>query len=428
MHKEMTLAPEWEVVIINALSKLGDIGYEMNFGGSCNPDIWFRPYADTNQSLVVDITTISDKGFDANNPIEALRSQVIDRVAACGLRLNSFHFKVEATQGQKYRTYHRFTKDGRLSQPFFEGGKKTQLKLPALARFGEKIFDAEFDQFLKEIQRAPAVNRDHVVYSQNENTHLTISYRPRDLYSTTTHPQYKQIAHISENQIYQALDDKANQLVNSSFEDRIGIILCDGDYTPFHQDPATVDEVVKYFLQNRSEINFVLTIKVKRRWREESIVAKIYRGQYFELVGSVLIGSLERMIDRLPAPENDTCNAINHLKSPYAQEGSRRYIVTTYKNNTREVRIPTRMLMELFSGKLLHSDFSKLHKYVAWEGNSNPIENPFAVALNKGWMITDVKFESHAPDEDNDVIIITFETRPDAAIHPFVVPPPTKNS
>jgi hypothetical protein len=116
-------------------------------------------------------------------------------------------------------------------------------------------------------------------------------------------------------------------------------------------------------------------------------VAKIYRGQYFELVGSVLIGSLERMIDRLPAPENDTCNAINHLKSPYAHEGSRRYIVTTYKNNTREVRIPTRMLMELFSGKLLHSDFSKLHKYVAWEGNSNPIENPFAVALNKGWMI-----------------------------------------
>ena len=124
MHKEMTLAPEWEVVIINALSKLGDIGYEMNFGGSANPDIWFRPHADRSQSLAVDITTISDKGFDSNNPIEALQSQVIDRVAAYGLRLNAFHFRVEASEGQKYRTYRRFTKDGRLSDHFTKEERK----------------------------------------------------------------------------------------------------------------------------------------------------------------------------------------------------------------------------------------------------------------------------------------------------------------
>ena len=43
-------------------------------------------------------------------------------------------------------------------------------------------------------------------------------------------------------------------------------------------------------------------------------------------------------------------------------------------------------------------------------------------------MISDIKFESHAPDEDNDVIIITFDARPDAAIHQFVVPTPSKNA
>ena len=41
-------------------------------------------------------------------------------------------------------------------------------------------------------------------------------------------------------------------------------------------------------------------------------------------------------------------------------------------------------------------------------------------------MISDIKFENLAPDEDNDVIIITFEARPDAAIHPFVALQPTK--
>jgi hypothetical protein len=423
MHKEMTLAPEWEVVIIHALSKLGKVDYEMNFGGRRKPDIFFRPFADPKQSFAADITTISDKGFDANNPIEVLKSQVIDRVAVRGLRLNSFQFNVDANQGQKYRRYHKFTKEGRLSKPFFEGGKKTELKLPGVARFGEKIFNAEFEKFLDEIQKSPLANHDHVVYNQSENISFTISYRPREPGSITTHLSYKQIANISENQVYQALEEKANQLVDSDFQDRLGIILCDGDYTPFHQESSTVDEVIKFFLENRTEINFVLTVKVKRQWQQERIDAKLYRGQYFELVGTELVDSLRRMIDFLPTPENDTCNAFYRLKSRYPQEGDRRGMTTIYTSNSIEVRIPTRMLMELLAGRLSHLDFSKLHGYVAWEGNSKRNVNPFALCLQKGWMISEMKFDSHAPDEDNDFVIVTFDTRPDAAIHPFVAPP-----
>ena len=210
--------------------------------------------------------------------------------------------------------------------------------------------------------------------------------------------------------------------MDSDFEDRLGIILCDGDYTPFHQDSSTVDEVIKFFLENRAEINFVLTVKVKRQWRQESIDAKLYGGQYFELVGRELVDSLHRMIEFVPTPENDTCNAFNRLKSRYPQEGDRRGMGTTYTNNSIEVRIPTRMLMELLAGRLSHSDFSKLHGYVAWEGNSKRNVNPFDLCLQKGWMISDMKFDSHAPDEDNDFVIVTFDTRPDAAIHPFVAP------
>lgn len=44
MHKEMTLAPEWEVVIVHALSKLGKVDYEMNFGGRRKPDLCFSPH------------------------------------------------------------------------------------------------------------------------------------------------------------------------------------------------------------------------------------------------------------------------------------------------------------------------------------------------------------------------------------------------
>jgi hypothetical protein len=301
------------------------------------------------------------------------------------------------------------------------------LKLPAVSRFGQLIFTADFDNFLNEIQRAPLANRDHIVRNQTENISFTISYRPNEQGSLTTHLSYTQIAHISENQIYQALEDKANQLVDSGFEERLGIVLCDGDYTPFHNDPSTVDEVIKYFLENRSEINFVLTLIVKRRWRQETINAKLYHGQDFDLVGNELAGSLHRMTEFFPSPENDTCNAFNYLESRYPQEGVRRGMQTTYKNDSIVIRIPTRMLMELLAGRLSFSDFSKLQGFEAWEGHPKLSENPFALCLKKGWMITEMKFESDAPEEDNDFVVVTFDTRPDAAIHPFVAPnPPTK--
>jgi hypothetical protein len=423
MHEEMTLAPEWEVVIINALSKIGKVEYEMNFGGTRNPDICFSPFSESEESFAVDITTISDKGFDAANPIEELRTQVMDRVQERGLRLNSFHFFVDGTQGQKYRRYHRLTKTGRLSKPFFQGGKKTLLRLPAKSRFREKIFNAEFEKFLNEIARAPLANRNHVVYNRIENIRLTISYQPRAPGSLMNFPSYKQIAHISENQIYQALDNKADQLVDSGFEDRLGIILCDGDYSPFHYDSSTVDEVIKFFLENRSEINFVLTLKVKRQWRQETINAKLYRGQYFDLVSSKLVDSLHRMVELLPRPERDTCNAFYHLKSRYPQEGNRNGMETIYRNKSIEVRIPTRMLIELLAGRLSHSDFSKLQGYEGFEDHPKRTENPFALCLQKGWMINAMKFENRAPDEDNDFIVLTFDTQPDAAMYAFTTPP-----
>lgn len=422
MHEELTLAPEWEVVIINTLSKIGNVDYERNFGGRRNPDICFTPFSEPQQSFAVDITTLSDKGFDAKNPIEELQSQVIDRVASRGLRLNGFHFKVGGTDGQKYRRYHRLTKTGNLSKPFFEGGKKIELKLPGPSRFADKILNAQFDTFLDKIEKAPLADRDYVVNNRTENIDVIISYRPHEPYSLTNHPGYKNIAHITENQIYDALEDKANQLVESHFEDRLGIILCDGDYSPFHHDRTSVDEVIKVFLERRSEINFVLTLKVKRQRGQETIDANLYRGQYFDLVGSELVNSLHRMVQLLPTPETDTCNAFYHLKSGYPQEGDRKGMATIYRTNSIELRIPTRMLMELLAGRLSHSDFSNLQGYESFQDHPKLSENPFALCLEKGWMISGIKFESNAPHEDNDFIIVSIDTRPDAAIHRFSTP------
>lgn len=95
---------------------------------------------------------------------------------------------------------------------------------------------------------------------------------------------------------------------------------------------------------------------------------------------------------------------------------------TIYRNNSIEIRIPTRMLIELLAGRLSHSQFSKLQGYEGFEDHPKRTENPFTLCLKKGWMIDAVNFETHAPDEDNDFIVLTVNTHPDAAIHPFIPP------
>jgi len=61
MDKERSLATEWEVVLINALSKLGSVVHEKNFGGPRRGDIYFEAKGNPTESFLADITTISTK-------------------------------------------------------------------------------------------------------------------------------------------------------------------------------------------------------------------------------------------------------------------------------------------------------------------------------------------------------------------------------
>src|SRR5688500_3912164 len=61
-----SLDTEWEVAVLNAFSKLGTVEHEKNFGGSTYPDLFFT--TDDGKSVVADVTTISDEGFEERNP------------------------------------------------------------------------------------------------------------------------------------------------------------------------------------------------------------------------------------------------------------------------------------------------------------------------------------------------------------------------
>src|SRR5260221_6593775 len=112
------IAFEWEVVLLNGLSKVGQVAHEKNFKGTTKPDIYFETRENPHHNFAADITTVSDKGLEAQNPFDALQDELIKIVKAHDLNSSSFALQVGRGHGRSYK-----------------GGPKVKLKLPGSARF-----------------------------------------------------------------------------------------------------------------------------------------------------------------------------------------------------------------------------------------------------------------------------------------------------
>ncbi len=144
--QEPSLDTEWEVILLNAFSKVGFVEHERNFGGSRFPDLYFVAHTDENQCFIADITAISDKGFEGHNPYNLLSDQLTEQVVLRGLRPNSFSLGVAGNHSEVYR-----------------GGPKARLLLPPVSKFKEKIFNQRFEAFLDQIACSPNKSRVHYV-------------------------------------------------------------------------------------------------------------------------------------------------------------------------------------------------------------------------------------------------------------------------
>jgi hypothetical protein len=80
MPETQTLSPDWELILLNAFSKIGHVKHEQSFGGNRKPDVYFECRSNPRVRFVADIRTLSDKGFNAANPFDRLFDELIERV------------------------------------------------------------------------------------------------------------------------------------------------------------------------------------------------------------------------------------------------------------------------------------------------------------------------------------------------------------
>lgn len=404
-----SLATEYEVLLLNALSKVGEVAHEPDLGGSAHPDIFFRS-TESGVSFVADITCVSDADAFRVNAVEEFQRQFRKLLSKHGVRPGGFFLRID---GQT------------IGSP---GKQKTRLSLPPRQRLPRLVQD--LTDFVREVAMAPG-SRHSTTISQSEAS-LTVSYDPRSRFGTTSHLSFTHPLSLRNNTLANKLHDKAKQLHNAGFIGPTGIVVCDGHCTSLNDDgmwtPAHVTgrQIVADFFRRHTSVSFVALLRVHEP-HPGSITKRVVRS--FEMrvfrnlksphplptLGEDLLKALPSM---LPTPETIPVNVLHEYEAEPSHKGRSLYgrYQITGGHQMPEIRISARSVLELLAGSLDPQTFLRAHHMAPSDQRPDAI-NLLRNHLDAGHLIVGARLERE-PQRDDDWLVLTLGG-PDPAVTAF---------
>jgi hypothetical protein len=397
------LSTEWEVSLLNALSKVGRVQHEPDLGGSRFVDTLFSsplPF-----EFAADITTISDQPLQKRNPTDRLWEE---------LRRQARKWKI-VTGGFDFRVGHR-------PEVLRGRGVRHDLLLPPVSKLQELIFNKKFGEFIGEIKRLPSRPREYCV--RNTTTDVGIYYNPsRKGIWSAGHLSYTGANVLRDNPVFRALKRKAEQLKLCGYRGHKGIIICDGGCRMLapqlstHFAEYSIDEIVSEFFRLHSSVAFTAIFAV--RHDESSSMGRGHHQLYVRIgvnprcsgINGPLRSIIDQVIRHMPTPETNAENALQRAK---AWPGLPAHFGGLRVEGDKRVKLSAITVQQLLAGTLDGTTFQQGH------GFDQSTANLFAAALREGRTIKQCYVE-RTPDEDDDWI--TFELGdPDPAVTRFTVP------
>lgn len=432
-----SIASEWEVILLCAFSAIGRVVHEAKFKGSRKPDLHLSelrlelvdpPDADATgpsfwqniRALVVrilcllslrppehefiaDITTISDRAIDKDNPYEYFRSELGRQVRKRGGTLGGFDIQVGGdVVGEDY------------------DDRKMMLHLPR-----KKDIPNFITQHLAELITAVVCQPDspHSTKVIREGIDITVNYSPRDRETVTGgYPVYNIPYSRTRNPLANALKKKAHQLRKTSYSGAKGIICCDGGCGVFAkrmdgQQHFGHREIVEHFLRNNTSIGFVALVWVAdERWewakdRKREVIAVVYRSMVAEpKLSNTAYQLVKATMNSLPQPVRTATNAVGAVDSERRHGGASFY--GGWSMAGQEIKLSSRTLADLLAGRIDQQQFLKDHG-----SQTLNVGAFFERQLAEGRMITELGVES-GEEQDDDWIVVRFGD-PDPATSPF---------
>lgn len=384
---------EWELAVVNALSNIGTTVHEPSVSGTSKPDVLFTCPVGT---VLMDITTVSDRGLDLQNPIYKLANRLLVTVRA--RELEPRHFGIRA---------------GGNSQDLRIGGPKARLFIPRERDFSRAVFDEKFDQFIAEVRNSPKIKRDLSI--AKPHVQVTITYDPAQEFFSLNHLSYTVPFSPTENAIWRTLEDKTSQLNLSGFNGTRAVILCDGGCDALNRLGRKgldfdADDIVHRFLAANGKVEFVLALLVNGDGSLRSapenlrIVAKTWVSDRNVLAAQLAKYLHETLPMQFPNPENSPFSAYGISDEGKSFDGGGIM-------NSRSIKVSSRAVANLLSGRTTQKDFMR----------DNPhVKDYFARAIAQGRMLSATKIES-CPNRDDDWMEFEF-SEPDPAIYRFRKP------
>ena len=271
---------EWEVVVLNAFSKIGKVIHEPDLESGKKPDLLFKLHDRDDVNILADIITVSDKNLYDKNPVEEFSNKLSYILSTkYNFEDGSFEYRIEGNYGDDYLK------------------EKKKLRLPKKSDLYNYIFNTtEFVTWIEQIKLEP--NSKHFCNIINQKAEVKFTYSPREWMGVSgSYPSFNQPGHsdinyqnrnwrdklMTQNVVYNALKSKAKYLKQAaSFHDgQKAIILCEGDCYLLRENNAKqprLNDVVFRFLKDNNSINFVLVLTVAQ-WQPNFVNMTIFRNQ-----------------------------------------------------------------------------------------------------------------------------------------------------
>ncbi|QIR75023.1 hypothetical protein FA592_01825 [Sulfurospirillum diekertiae] len=392
----------WEVVILNALSKIGQVSHEKEYDGSSKPDIYFK--SKYIEPFVADITSISDDFYEKENPINYFRESLNTFFKSYGLTLKGINIDVDHIMVGDY------------------GDTKLKLALPEKKDIPQFI-KKEFFTLRESIKNNP--NKEYKIEINKDEIKISISFNPKEKYTVENHASYKTPYSLTKNPLYNSLKKKSKQLRNSKYEGIMGVFICDGECNLINNNlnganKFSQSDIIQEIFRNNTTLSFVIVLSLEEKRNLFDLKStKFLKGEFYSnskakfKVTQTFCDELKKIENFFPIPETTPVNARSNLQHQ-KQKGLSYYGGFSMKNS--ELKISSRMVTELFAGILSFEKFDSDHKKMTKEGN-NKIKDFFLRQFREGRVIETISVEK-CQDKDDDWITFNYGFR-DASISEY---------
>jgi hypothetical protein len=396
------LAAMWEVAVLSSLAKISSIDHELPLESGRKPDVKF---ISPELTFTADVTCVSDRGLDDENPFDELMRLLSKAQAKLGLPSGGLDLRALSKDVTSRR------------------GQRRVLRLPPKNKLHDFVRNDVLPQLRAQIaEGAPRLR----VIIDREDVGVEITIDPNGSeFTTGGYAPYSSPTIKDQNPLFNALKQKASQI--RAAEGLKGIIVGDGDCAALSTDRVGPDafspkQIAAEFLRQYSSVGFVLMIGVR------DVFGSTMPVHYVNSLYPILITRendetrmrlatvFEQMLKHFPKPVNSAVNGALRASETGYELGNH----GAYEMCGSKIRVSAREMMEVLAGLRTFDDLGSLKSDKQGRNTTgkSEITKAFEHEIALGRLPARMSIIETSDDDNDQWIEFEFDRR-DVAISPF---------